>query len=147
MCLSYCEVCESESHSVVLSSLWPHGLYSPWSSPGWNTGVGSFSLLQGIFLIQGLNPGLPHCRRTLYQLSHKGSPRILDWVAYPFSSGSSRPRNQIGVSCIADKFFTNWAMREAMKFVGSRKIISRRRKVKHWDWFIIIFFLFKQLFH
>ena len=39
-----------------------------------NTGVGSLSLLQGIFPTQGSNPGLPHCRQTLYQLSHKGSP-------------------------------------------------------------------------
>ena len=53
----------------------PHGLYSPWNSPGQSTGVGSLSLLQGIFPNQGLNPGLPHCRQILYQLSHKGSPR------------------------------------------------------------------------
>ena len=59
------------------------------NSPGQNTGVGSLSLLHGIFPTQGSNPGLPHCRRILYQLSHKGSPRILEWVAYPFSSGSS----------------------------------------------------------
>ena len=51
-----------------------HGLYSPWNSPGQNTGVGSHSLLQGIFPTQGSNPGLPHCRQILYQLSHKGSP-------------------------------------------------------------------------
>ena len=56
---------------------------SPWDSPGQNTGVGSLSLLQGIFPTQGLTPGLPHCRRILYQLSHKGSPRILEWVAIP----------------------------------------------------------------
>ena len=43
-------------------------------SPGQNTGVGSFSLLQAIFLTQGSNPGLPYCRQILYQLSHKGSP-------------------------------------------------------------------------
>ena len=95
-------------------SLRPHGLYSPWNSPSQNTGVGSLSLLQRIFPNQGLNPGLPHCRQILYQLSHKGSPRILERVAYPFSSGSSRPRNQTGVSCIAGGFFTNWAMREAL---------------------------------
>ena len=94
-------------------SLWPHGLYSPWNSSGQNTGVGSLSLLQGIFPTQGLNPGLPHCRQILYQLSHKGSPRTLEWVAYPFSRGSSRPRNQTGVSCIAGGFFSNWAIREA----------------------------------
>ena len=65
--------CESESFSVVSDSLWPCGLYSPWNSPGQNTGVGSLSLLQGIFLTQGSNPGLPPCRWILYQLSHKHS--------------------------------------------------------------------------
>ena len=58
-----------------------------------NTRVGSLSLLQGIFPTQGLNLGLLHCRWILYQLSHKGSPRILEWVAYPCSSGFSQPRN------------------------------------------------------
>jgi len=66
---------------------------SPWNSPSQNTGVSSLSLLQGIFPTQGLNPGLPHCRQILYQLSHKGSPRTLEWVAYPLSRGSSQPRN------------------------------------------------------
>ena len=94
---------ESESHSVLSNSLWPHGLYCHWNSPGQNTGVGSLSLLQGIFPTQGSNPGLPHCRRILYQLSHKGSPRILEWVAYPFSRGSSRPRNWTGASYIAGR--------------------------------------------
>ena len=105
---------ESESHSVMSNSLWPHGLYSPWNFPGQNTGVSSLCLLQGIFPTQGSNPGLPRCRWILYQLSHKGSPRILKWVAYPFSSRSSWPRNQTRVSCIAGRFFTNWAIREAL---------------------------------
>ena len=61
---------------------------------------------------------LPHCRRILYQLSHQGSPRILEWVAYPLSRGFSRPRNQTGVSCIAGGFFTNWAIREACHLVS-----------------------------
>src|SRR5574341_498781 len=64
----------SESCSVLSNSLRPHGLYSPWNSPGQNTGVGSLSLFQGLFPTQGLNPGLPHCSRIFYQLSHKGSP-------------------------------------------------------------------------
>ena len=51
--------------SLSRVSLWPHGLYSPWNSPGQNTGVGSLSLLQGIFPTQGSNPGLPHCRQIL----------------------------------------------------------------------------------
>ena len=104
---------KSESCSVVSDPLRPHGLYSSWNSPGQNTGVGSLSLLQGIFPTQGLNSGFPHCRRILYQLSQKGNPRILKWVAYPFSSRCSQPRNQTGVSCIAGGFFTNWAIREA----------------------------------
>ena len=86
----------------MYDSLRPHGLYKPWNSSGQNTAVGSLSLLQGIFPIQGLNPGLPHCRRIPYQLSHQGSPRILEGVAYPFSRRSSRPRNRTRVSCIAD---------------------------------------------
>ena len=77
---------ESESLSVMSDSLQPHELYSPWNSAGQNTGVGSLSLLQGIFPTQGSNPGLPHCRWILYQLSHKGSPRILEWVVISFST-------------------------------------------------------------
>ena len=100
---------ECESHSVVSNSLQPYGLYSLWNSPGQNSGVGSLSLLQGIFWTQGWNPGLPHCRWVLYQLSFKGSPRILEWVAYPFSKGTSQPRNWTGVPCIAGGLFTNWA--------------------------------------
>ena len=55
------------------NSLEPYGQYSPWNSPGQNTGVGSLSLLQGSFPTQGSNQDLSHCRRILYQLSHKGS--------------------------------------------------------------------------
>ena len=102
--------------------LQPHGVYSPWNSPGQNTGVGSLSLLQGIFPTQGSNPGLPNCRQILYQLSYQGSPRILEWVAYPFSSGSSQPRNRTRVSCIAGGFFTNWAVREALIFSDGLEI-------------------------
>ena len=59
---------------VHLTFCGPHGLYSPWNPPGQNTGVDSLSLLQGIFLTQGSNPGLLHCRRILNHLSHQGSP-------------------------------------------------------------------------
>ena len=79
------------SRSVMSDSLLSHGLYSPWNSPGQNTGVGSLSLLQRIFPAQGSEPGLPHCRWILYQLSHKGSPvlnRTLQnlWVLEQLSS-------------------------------------------------------------
>ena len=70
---------ESVSCSVVCDSWQPHGLWlarllCPWDAPGQNTGVGSLSLLQGIFPTQGSNPGLPYCRRILHQLCHQGSP-------------------------------------------------------------------------
>ena len=78
----------SEGLSVMSDSLPPHGLYSPWNSPGQNTGVGSLSLLQRIFPTQGLNSGLLHCRQILYQLNHNRSPRktgaerlsLLQWI-------------------------------------------------------------------
>ena len=69
--------CESESHSIVLDSLRPHGLYSPWNSLCQNTGAGHLSLLQGIFSTQGLNPGLLHYRWILYQLSPREAS--IDW--------------------------------------------------------------------
>ena len=69
---------KGERRSVVSDSMRPHGPYSPWNSPGQNTGVGSLSLLQGIFPTQGLNSGLPYCRQILYQLSHKGNPSYLE---------------------------------------------------------------------
>ena len=65
---------ENESHSVVSDSFRPQGPYSPWNSPGQKTGVDSYFPLQGIFPTQGSNPGVPHCRWILYQLSHQGSP-------------------------------------------------------------------------
>ena len=58
-------------------------------SPGKNTGVGCHALLQGIFPTQGSYPGLLHCRRILYCLCHQGRPRILEWVVYSFSRGTS----------------------------------------------------------
>ena len=69
-------------------------------SPGKNTGEGCHALLQGIFPTQGSNPGLPHYRQILYHLSHPRSPGILDWVAYPFSRGSSSFRDRTCVSYI-----------------------------------------------
>ena len=65
-------------HSVMSNSVRPSGLYSPWNSPGQITEVGSLSLLQGVFPIQGLNPGLLHCRWILYQLSYQG---ICPWLS------------------------------------------------------------------
>ena len=92
---------------------------------------GLLFLLQGIFPTQELNPGLLHCRRILYQLSHQGSPRILEWVADPFSRGSSWPRNRIGVSCIAGGFFTNWAMKRRPVYRGPCQVSPRHQHHHH----------------
>ena len=103
----------SESHSVVSDYLWPHGLYSPWNSPGQNIGLGSLS-----FSPEDLpNPGIELRSPTLqadffYQLSHQGSPRIQEWVAYSFSRVSFWPRNRTEVSSITGRFI-NWDIREA----------------------------------
>ena len=195
------KVKERESHSVTSDSLRPHGLYSPWSSPGQNTGVGSLFLLQGnlpnpgieprslalqvnslpseppgkprntgvgslsllpqIFLTSGSPaflvdslpaelPGKPRLCSLRLELrtftlwdwvlpsvlrrqiniwwcinmdcSPPGSSvhgilqeRILEWVAIPFSKGSSRPMNWTWVSCIAGRFFTDWATGDAQE--------------------------------
>ena len=90
---SLCSTCAVPSHSVRSNSATPWTVGRPGSSvhgesPGKNTGLCCHALLQGNFPTQGLNPCLLHCRQILYLLSHKGSPRILEWVAYPFSRGS-----------------------------------------------------------
>ena len=93
----------------------PPGSSVPGDSPGKNTGVGCHALLQGIFPTQGSNPDLLNCGQFLYHLSHQGSPKMLEWVAYPFSRGPSWPRNQTRVSCIAGRFLISWATREDPK--------------------------------
>ena len=103
-------------------------------SPGQDTGMGSLSLLQRIFPTQGSNPGLPHCQRMLYHLNHQESPSILEWVACPFSSGSFRPRNWTGVSCIAGRFFNSWATRKARAefLIGLSEVIQISFFGRYW---------------
>ena len=75
----------------MFNSLRPHGLQpARFLCQGKNTRVGCHALLQGIFPTLGLNPGLLHCRWILSRLSHQGSSRILEWVAYPFLQGIFR---------------------------------------------------------
>ena len=74
-------------------------------SPGKSTGVGCHALLQVILPTRGSNPGLPHCRWILNCLNYQRSSRIREWAAYPFSKGTSPPRDQTKVSCIAGRVF------------------------------------------
>ena len=125
----------------MLSHVWlcatPRTIYISWNSPGQNTGVGTHSLLQGIFPTQGSNPSLLHCRQILYQLSHKESPRILEWIAYSFSSGSSWPGNQARVSCIAGGL----GAQELNK--GGEKVKKEVKSTNHSEVLVILFYMFK----
>ena len=84
VCVSYSVM----SDSLQPRGLWPARLLCPCDSLGKNTGVGCHALLQGIFLTQGLNPGLLYCRQILYHLSHLGSPlihiSILFQILFPY---------------------------------------------------------------
>ena len=115
ICWNLC-VCVCERCSGVSDSLWPHELYSPWNSLDQNTGVGSHFLLQGIFLTWGLNPDLPHCKKILYQLSHKWSevkvaqlcPTLCDPMDCPWNS----PGQNTGMgslSLLQGIFPTQWS--------------------------------------
>ena len=85
--------------NVLSGSLRPHELYSPWnSSPGQNTGMGSLSLLRGIFPTQGLNPGLLHCRWICYHLSHQGGEGDGTPLQYSCLVQSHRRRSLVGCS-------------------------------------------------
>ena len=111
--------------AYVLSHVWLFA--TPWTvncsgsslhrdSPGKNTRGGYYVLLQGFFPIQGSNPGVQHCRWILYHLSHQGSPRILEWVVYPFSRGFSQPRNW---TCIENGIYTIWEACQSQCYINS----------------------------
>ena len=136
---SHCAMC-----SVVSNSCNPMDCSPPGSSVH---GILQANILEwvailssrGIFLTQGSGPGLPHCRRMLYRLGHQGRPRILEWVAYPFSRGSSPPRNPTGVSCIAGRFFTSWATIILFKNLSIKIFIIfnwRRIALQQLCWFL-----------
>ena len=93
-------LCDPVNCSLPGSSV--HG-----DSPGKHAGVGYHALLQGDLPNPGIEPRSPALQQIIYQLSHQGRPRIVDWVAYPFSRGSSQPSNQTRVSRIASTFFTS----------------------------------------
>ena len=90
-----------------------------------DTGVGSLSLIQGIFPTQESNWTLLHCRQILGHLSHQGSPRILECIAYPFSRGPSQLSNRTGVSCIAGRFISSWATRKPIL----QRVIFKKKEV------------------
>ena len=114
---------KSESCSIVSNSLWPHGLYSPWNSPGQNTGVGSLSLLQGIFPTQGSNPGLPHYGQVLYQLSHLHKETILNTL--PGLSGKNMRRKRMKcLRATTSNELMFWSNKTSLTFFFFLEILS-----------------------
>ena len=121
--------------ALLCLTLWSHELYSPWNSSGQNTGMGSLFPSPGDLPNPGIEHGLPHCRQILYQLSHKESPRIMDWVAYPFFSRSSQHRNLTGVSCIAGGFLISWAQGKLKNTrVGSLSLLQQIFPTQESNW-------------
>ena len=106
-----------------------YGLYSPSNSPGQNTGVGSLFPSPRDLPNTAIKPRSPTLQTDSLPAEPPASPRRLEWVAYPFSSRSSRPRSRTRVSCIAGGFFTNWTTRKA-QFVWVR-FFSRQVSIQY----------------
>ena len=98
---------ESDNHSVMSDSLWPHGLH----------GILQARILEWVVIPFSRGTSQPKDRTQVSHIAGRffisWATRILEWVVYPFSRGSSWPSNQNRVSCIAGGFFTSWATREA----------------------------------
>ena len=111
------------THSVMSDSLQPHGLYSPWNSPGQNTGVAAFPFSRDL-----LNPGIKPRSAALQADSLPAEP-----LGKPKNTGvgslSLLQRilltHRTGFSCIAGEFFTNWAIREALWLVSMKLLCAR----------------------
>ena len=97
-------------------------------SPGKKTGVGCHAFYKGIFPTRGSEPRSPKLQVDYLQVDYlQGSPRILEWIVYPFSRGTSWHRNWTRVSCIAGQFFTIWATQKAL----GPKLVSQIFKYCH----------------
>ena len=102
---------------LTLCNPMDYTMYGIRNSPGQNIGMGSLSLLQGIFPTQGSNPGLPHCTRILHQLSYQGSP------CFWFSSVHS-------LSCVR-LFVTPWtAARQASLSITNSQSLLKLRSIE-----------------
>ena len=136
----------NESRSLMSNSLQLHGLYSPWNSLGQDTGVGSLSLLQGNFSTQGSNPGHLHCRQILYQLSHKGTPRILPEFAQTHVhqvSDASQPSHPL--SCPSPPAFNLSQHQGLFQWVSSShhvaKVLELQLQHQSLQWIFMVDFL------
>ena len=109
----------STTHIQLFATPWNSMEYSPWSSPGQNTGAGSLSLLQGIFLTQESNPGLPHCRQVLYQLSQREAQNTTEGCLLTHGLISSPAQTYK-----ADFLFCSWRRWSMGMFIVSFKVMG-----------------------
>ena len=122
---SVAQSCQSLCYPMDCS---PPGSSVHGDSPGKNSEVDCHAILQVIFPTRGWNSGFLIAGGFFYCLSHQGSPWLLVWVAYLFSMGSSGPRNRLGVSCTAGRFFTSSATGEVYLFHNMFSQISSEFK-------------------
>ena len=120
----------------MCDSLWYHGLYSLWDSPGQNTGVGSWSFLQGIIPTHGLNPALPHCRWIFYQLSHQGSPHN-KWCSDSCIHVEKYETLSYFTSCTKNNF--KWINSFHMILTGTFQHSNISEIRMFWQWRIIVY--------
>ena len=118
------------SHSVMSNSFQHHVLQHtrllyPWGFSRQECWSGLPCPPPGDLLNPGIKPRSPTLQADSLPSEPQESPRILEWVAYPFSRRSSWPRNQTRASCIAGGFFTNWATRETWVWVNWKKVEDR----------------------
>ena len=100
----------------VSDSLWRHGVYSPWNSPGQNTGVGSRSFSMGSSQPRNRSRS-PTLQADSLPAKPPGNPKNTGVGSLFLLQRSSGPRKRTGVSCIAGGFFTSWATSEAIQIL------------------------------
>ena len=150
--LSVCSKSENVNRSVVSGclgchGLWPASLLCPWNFPGKNTGVGCHALFQGIFLTQGLNPRLLHCRRILSCLSHGYSSPIIiltikapptnfqniSYGAVPEPLGTTALRNHCTICSMKTQEMVRWEDAAENRMRRMQKPL-RRPVLAVWIW-------------
>ena len=114
----------------ALCAVLSHSVVSDWNSGTPGNVARQAPLSMGILQARILE-WTPTLQADSLPSGPQGSPRTLEWVAYPFSRVSSQPRNQTGISCIAGGFFISWATREARKCPSFPEISSI---VMGWVW-------------
>ena len=136
-------------------SLWHHGLYSLWNSPGQNTGIGSLFLLQGVFPTKGSNPGLPHRRRILPNQGIKPRPPTLKENSLPAELQGEPKNTRVCSLFLPQKIFptqeSNWGLLHCRQiYQGSpyrTQWLKQKKQIKHGVRFLLLCYFACPLLH